>query len=210
LNDDVEVITRDWLEKLVARVQLDGVGAVGPMLYYPHDCIQHAGVVLGVGGIAGHQFLNMPRGSAGYFGRAMLEQDLSCVTAACMVIRREAFEGAGRFNEELAIAFNDVDLCVRVRRQGWRILWTPAVEMYHHESASLGKHNAPQRQALFEQEIKLMRAMWGELLDSDPFFNPNLSLATPYYTLAFPPRVAKLPSLDNFLSAGATPSRSGR
>ena len=193
LNDDVEVITRDWLERLVARVQLEGVGAVGPMLYYPHDCIQHAGVVLGIGGIAGHQFLNMPRGSAGYFGRALLEQDLSCVTAACMVIRREAFEGAGGFNEDLAIAFNDVDLCVRVRRKGWRILWTPTVEMYHHESASLGKHNAPQRQALFEQEIKLMRRMWGEILDADPFFNPNLSLATPYYTLAFPPRISKLP-----------------
>jgi O-antigen biosynthesis protein len=193
LNDDVEVITKDWLEKLVARVQLTGVGAVGPMLYYPHDCIQHAGVVLGVGGVAGHQFLNMPRGNPGYFGRAMLEQDLSCVTAACMVIRRETFDSVGGFNEKLAVAFNDVDLCIRVRRQGWRILWTPAVEMYHHESASLGKHNAPQRQALFDQERKLMREMWGDLLDTDPFFNPNLSLATPYYTLAFPPRISKLP-----------------
>jgi GT2 family glycosyltransferase len=193
LNDDVEVITKGWLEKLVARVMLDGVGAVGPMLYYPHDSIQHAGVILGIGGIAGHQFHNMPRGNAGYYGRARLEQDLSCVTAACMVMRREVFDRAGAFDERYAVAFNDVDLCIRVRRQGWRILWTPAVEMYHHESASLGKHNAPQRQALFEEEVKLMRATWGEVLDSDPFFNPNLSLATPYYTLAFPPRISKLP-----------------
>lgn len=193
LNDDVEVITRDWLEKLVARVLLDDVGAIGPMLYYPTDAIQHAGVILGIGGVAGHQFLNMPRGNAGYYGRGILEQDLSCVTAACMVMRREAFDGIGGFNEKLAIAFNDVDLCIRIRRLGWRILWTPVVEMYHHESASLGKHNAPQRQAQFEQEVKLMRAMWGDVLDSDPFFNSNLSLATSYYTLAFPPRISKLP-----------------
>jgi GT2 family glycosyltransferase len=193
LNDDVEVITKDWLEKLVARVLLNGVGAVGPILYYPNDRIQHAGVILGIGGVAGHQFHNMPRGNAGYYGRALLEQDLSCVTAACMVMRREVFDSIGGFNEKFAIAFNDVDLCVRVRRLGWRILWTPAVEMYHHESASLGKHNAPQRQALFAEEVKLMRATWGDMLDADPHFNPNLSLATPYYTLAFPPRITKLP-----------------
>jgi GT2 family glycosyltransferase len=197
LNDDVEVITRDWLEKLVARVMLDGVGAVGPMLYYPTDAIQHAGVILGLGGVAGHQFLNMPRGNAGYYGRGILEQDLSCVTAACMVMRREVFDSISGFDEKFAIAFNDVDLCIRVRQKGWRIIWTPAVEMYHHESASLGKHNAPQRQALFEHEVKLMRAIWGDVLDRDPFFNPNLSLATPYYTLAFPPRIAKLPTVDD-------------
>jgi O-antigen biosynthesis protein len=197
LNDDVEVITRDWLEKLVARVLLDGVGAVGPMLYYPTDAIQHAGVILGLGGVAGHQFLNMPRGNAGYYGRGILEQDLSCVTAACMVMRREVFDSINGFDEKFAIAFNDVDLCIRIRQKGWRIIWTPAVEMYHHESASLGKHNAPQRQALFEHEVKLMRAIWGDVLDRDPFFNPNLSLATPYYTLAFPPRIAKLPTVDD-------------
>ena len=197
LNDDVEVISADWLEKLVARVMLDGVGAVGPILYYPNDRIQHAGVILGIGGVAGHQFHNMPRGNAGYYGRALLEQDLSCITAACMVIRREVLDSIGGFNERFAVAFNDVDLCIRVRRLGWRILWTPAVEMYHHESASLGKHNAPERHALFEEEVKLMRATWGDLLDADPFFNPNLSLATPYYTLAFPPRIAKLPPRED-------------
>lgn len=193
LNDDVEVITRDWLEKLVARVLPDDIGAVGAMLYYPTDCIQHAGVILGLGGTAGHQFHNMPRGSAGYYGRGMLEQDLSCVTAACMVMRRDVFDSVGGFNERFAVAFNDVDLCIRVRQRGLRILWTPTVEMYHHESASLGKHNAPQRKALFQEEVRLMRGMWADVLDADPFFNPNLSLATPYYTLAFPPRISKLP-----------------
>ena len=193
LNDDVEVITPDWLEKLVSRVSLDGVGAAGPMLYYPNDNIQHAGVILGIGGVAGHQFANMPRGNSGYFGRALLEQDLSCVTAACVVMRREAFDKVGAFDERLAVAFNDVDLCIRIGRAGYRMIWTPSVEMYHHESASLGKHNAPARQALFAAEVKLMRTLWGDLLDADPYFNPNLSLVSPYYTLAFPPRIAKLP-----------------
>jgi GT2 family glycosyltransferase len=197
LNDDVEVITPDWLEKLVARVMQQGVGAVGAMLYYPSDTIQHAGVILGMGGVAGHPFLNLPRGSKGYYGRAILEQDLSCVTAACMVMRREAFDASGGFDEELAIAFNDVELCVRLRQKGWRILWTPAVEMYHHESTSVGKHNAPHRYSLFQQEVKLMRERWGDLLDADPFYNPNLSLASLNYTLAFPPRLSKLPHMED-------------
>jgi GT2 family glycosyltransferase len=201
LNDDVEVISHDWLEKLVARVSLKGVGAVGAMLYYPSDTIQHAGVILGMGGVAGHPFLNIPRGRLGYHGRAILEQDLSCVTAACMVMRREAFEDIGGFDEALAIAFNDVDLCVRLRQKGWRIIWTPAVEMYHHESASVGQHSAPHRHAQFAQEVKLMRDRWGEVLDSDPFFNPNLSLASFQYRLAFPPRVPRLPNLEEALGA---------
>ncbi|HXQ78495.1 MAG TPA: glycosyltransferase, partial [Gemmatimonadaceae bacterium] len=199
LNDDVEVITPDWLEKLVARVMQQGVGAVGAMLYYPTDTIQHAGVILGMGGVAGHPFLNLPRGSKGYYGRAILEQDLSCVTAACMVIRREAFDRAGGFDEALAIAFNDVALCIRLRRAGWRVIWTPAVEMYHHESTSVGKHNAPHRYSLFQQEVKLMRERWGDLLDADPFYNPNLSLASLNYTLAFPPRISKLPHANEEL-----------
>jgi GT2 family glycosyltransferase len=197
LNDDVEVIGRDWLDKLVARVSLEGVGAVGAMLYYPGDTIQHAGVILGMGGVAGHAFLNLPRGSKGYHERAILEQDLSCVTAACMTVRREAFDAAGGFDEALAIAFNDVDLCIRVRQKGWRIIWTPAVEMYHHESASVGQHSAPHRHAQFEREVKLMRERWGEVLDSDPFFNPNLSLTSFQYKLAFPPRLPKLPHLES-------------
>ena len=196
LNDDVEVITPDWLEKLVARVLQEGVGAAGAMLYYPTDTIQHAGVILGMGGVAGHPFLNLPRGSKGYYGRAILEQDLSCVTAACMVVRREAFDAAGGFDEELAIAFNDVELCIRLRQKGWRIVWTPAVEMYHYESISVGKHNAPHRHSLFQQEVRLMRERWGGLLDADPFFNPNLSLASLNYTLAFPPRLSKLPDTE--------------
>ena len=151
LNDDVEVITDDWLEKLVARIQLPGVGAVGALLYYPDDTIQHAGVILGLSGVAGHAFIKYPKGTRGYFGRAALEQDLSCVTAACMVVRRDAFDAIGGFNETLAIAFNDVDLCMRLRQRGWRIVWTPQVELYHHESASTGRHDAPERAEQFRK-----------------------------------------------------------
>jgi glycosyltransferase involved in cell wall biosynthesis len=193
LNDDIDVITPEWLDRLVARVQLPEVGACGALLYYPDGTIQHAGVILGVRGIAGHAYLSLPKGSPGYFGRAALEQDLSCVTAACMVLRREAFDAAGGFNEDLAIAFNDVDLCVRLRQAGWRIIWTPTAELYHSESVSIGHHNSPERAASFKREIKLMRDTWADVLDNDPFYNPNLSLTSVYSDLAVPPRIAKIP-----------------
>jgi GT2 family glycosyltransferase len=193
LNDDVEVIMPDWLEKLVMRLELERVGAVGPMLYYPDDTIQQAGVILGLGGVAAHAFNHLKRGTAGYHGRAALEQDLSCITAACMVMRRAVFEELNGFNEELAISFNDVDLCIRIRNAGWRIIWTPQVELYHHESASLGPPNSPERRAQFKREIALMRKMWGKILDNDPFYNLNLSLDTTNFTLAFPPRQSRVP-----------------
>src|SRR5262249_3423153 len=159
------------------------------------DTIQHAGVVHGLLGAAGHPFIRMPKGSHGYFGRAGLEQDLSCVTAACMLLRREAFDSVGGFNEKLAVTFNDVDLCIRLRNAGWRIIWTPRVELYHHESMSVGPYDSPQRREQFQREADLLRELWGEALDHDPFYNPNLSLATCHSSLAFPPRIAKLPSL---------------
>jgi GT2 family glycosyltransferase len=187
LNDDTEIETADWLEKLVARVTLEGVGAAGPMLYYPNGTIQQAGVVLGIGGVATHGFRTAARGAVGYFGGAALERDVSCVTAACMAIRANLFRDLGGFNEELAIAFNDVDLCLRLRAAGWRIIWTPTVELTHHEFASLGPHNAPDRAEGFLRDFDWMRRRWGPVLDADPFYNPNLSLARPY-ELAFPPR----------------------
>ncbi|EQD66845.1 glycosyl transferase, group 2 family protein, partial [mine drainage metagenome] len=164
MNDDTEVITDDWLEKLVTRLQIPGVAAVGSMLLYPDNRIQHAGVILGLGGVAGHQFVGLPNGHGGYFGRAGLEQDLSCVTAACMVVQRKAFDSIGGFNENLAIAFNDVDLCIRLRKSGWRIIWTPEAKLFHHESASVGAHNSPERSSIFQAEVALMRELWGGIL----------------------------------------------
>ncbi|MFO7309151.1 MAG: glycosyltransferase [Pseudomonadota bacterium] len=175
LNDDVTPITSDWLEEMVVRARLPGVGAVGAMLYYPNDTVQHAGVILGVGGVADHAHRHLRRGSPGYFGRAALDQDLSCVTAAAMVMPRPLFEALGGFDEALPCAFNDVDLCLRIRRAGRRILWTPQAELYHHESLTFGPHDSAARRAQFRRDVAEMRRRWGAELDADPFYNPNLS-----------------------------------
>jgi GT2 family glycosyltransferase len=190
LNDDTEVITSQWLDRLVARVMLPGVAAASAILYYPNDTIQHAGVILGSGGVADHAFRHLPRGDAGYFGRAAIDQDLSCVTAGCMAIRREVFEAVGGFDERLAIAFNDVDLCVRITQAGWRIVWTPSAELYHRESASLGSHSSPQRAGRFKMESDFMLQHWGDVLVMDPAYNPNLSIqGGRMFELSFPPRL---------------------
>ncbi len=137
-TDDIEVITPDWLEKFVSRLQLNNVGAVGAMLYFPDNRIQHAGVTLGMGGVPADTFINQPRGTGGILGAPPWSRIFPAVTAACMAVRREAIEELNGFNEEIAVAFNDVDLCVRLRERGWRIIWTPQVEHYHHESATFG------------------------------------------------------------------------
>lgn len=175
LNDDVTPITPGWLQEMVLRARLPGVGAVGAMLYYPNGTIQHAGVILGVGGVADHAHRHVRRGSPGYFGRAALDQDLSCVTAAAMVMPRRLFEELGGFDEALPCAFNDVDLCLRVRRAGHRILWTPQAELYHHESLTFGPHDSPGRSEQFRKDVAEMRRRWAAELDADPFYNPNLS-----------------------------------
>jgi GT2 family glycosyltransferase len=208
LNDDVEVISEDWLDTLVARASLDGVGAVGPMLFYPSDRIQHAGVLLGVGGVADHAFRTAERGQAGYFSRAALEQDYSCVTAACMLVRRDIFEQIGGFDIDLPTAFNDVDFCMRLRRSGARIIWTPAAELYHHESLTFGAHNSPQRAAQFERDVLMMRGRWQHILDSDPAYNPNLSFDREHqFQLAAPPRT---PFATAAPALGAPVSRTAR
>jgi O-antigen biosynthesis protein len=210
MNDDIEIITPDWLEKFVARLRLDRVGAVGAMLYYRNNDIQHAGVILGLGGVAGHAFVGQPRGWTGGFGRAAIERDFSCVTGACMAVRREAFDEVEGFNEAFAIAFNDVDFCLRLRDRGWRIIWTPQVEHYHNESATAGPPESPQRMAQYKVEMALMKSRWGQKLDMDPSFNPNLSLYDHNMSrLAFPPRVATLSSLAQ-TQVGRTENAEGR
>ena len=193
LNDDTEVITADWLDVLVARVSLPRVAAAGPMLYNPDGTIQHAGVILGLSGIAGHACAREPGGSRGYFGRACLEQDVCCVTAACMAVRADIFRTVGGFDEAMPLAYNDVDLCLRLRTAGWRILWTPAAELLHRESASLGRHSVGAGAEQFARDVALMRQRWQSVLDADPYYNRNLSLEREY-RLAFPPRT---PASDN-------------
>jgi GT2 family glycosyltransferase len=192
LNNDIEVISPTWLEDLVGLACRKGTGAAGGMLYYPDDTIQHAGVILGMGGVAGHAYLNSPRGSLGYFSRAALPQNLSAVTAACLAIRKRVYLEVGGMNEkELAVAFNDVDFCLRVQEAGYRNVWTPMVEMYHHESASRGVDDTAEKQARFASEVAYMKKRWGRLLDFDPAYNPNLSLSHPFPMLAKAPRTTK-------------------
>lgn len=195
LNNDLEVINHDWLQEMVAQALRPEIGAVGAMLYYPDDSVQHAGVVLGVGarkgslGVAGHAFKCYTRGATGQRNRLRLVQNYSAVTAACLVIRRSVFEEIAGFDEaHLAVAFNDIDFCLRVRAAGYRNLWTPFAELYHHESASRGHEDTSEKQARFGREIVYMREKWGPILDADPAYNPNLTLAREDFSLAWPPR----------------------
>lgn len=188
VNNDIEVITPDWLDEMVGFAARADTGVVGAMLYYPDDIIQHAGVLLGVGGVAGHMYAYKPRGYEGYCGRGLVAQNLSAVTAACLVLRREVFDEVGGLDEQLAVAFNDVDFCLRVRARGYRNVWTPFAELYHHESASRGKEDTAEKVARFKREIAFMQDRWGDTLIEDPAFNPNLSLHDHDFGMAFPPR----------------------
>jgi len=191
LNDDTEVLHDDWLAAMTGHVLRDRVGAVGAKLLYPNGRIQHAGVVLGAGGVAAHSYKSMPQDIVGYHDRAVVDQEVSCVTAACMLVRREAFTQVGGFDEALALAYNDVDLCLRLRQAGWRIVWTPFARLYHRESVSSGPHNAHGRQSQWASEWDLIRSRWAAELSADPSYNPNLSL-DPWklWEPGFPPRVS--------------------
>lgn len=189
LNDDCEVVHYDWLEEMVGQVLQDGVGAAGAKLLYGNGSIQHAGIVLGLGGVAGHAHKHEDRLSAGYFNDLRLAHSVAGVTAACMLVRRDAFRSVGGFDEvNLPIAFNDVDFCLRLRDAGWRIVWTPFAELLHLESVSRGSEEGP-RAAGFAREIRYMLDRWGDSLWSDPYYSPNLSMELHGFGLAFPPRV---------------------
>ena len=189
LNNDLEVIHGDWLDEMVSHALRPEIGCVGAKLYYPDDRIQHAGVILGVGGVAAHAWQTHPRGAAGQAHRNLLQQNLSAVTAACLVIRREIYEQVGGLNaDQLKVAFNDVDFCLKVRAAGYRNLWTPYAELYHHESASRGKEDTLEKRDRFRSEVEYMRSTWGDLLDNDPAYNPNLTLTINDFTLSLPPR----------------------
>jgi glycosyltransferase involved in cell wall biosynthesis len=189
LNNDLEVIEPGWLDEMAAQALRPEIGCVGAMLYYPNDTIQHAGAVIGVGGVAGHAFRDFPRGTEGKFNRGRLVQNYSAVTAACLVIRKDIYEQVGGFDEkELAVAFNDIDFCLKVRAAGYRNLWTPFAELYHHESATRGTDNTPEKEDRFRREVETMLLRWGPELTSDPAYNPNLTLELTDFSLAAPPR----------------------
>jgi O-antigen biosynthesis protein len=189
LNNDIEVISPDWLGEMVGHAIRPNIGAVGAMLYYPNNTIQHAGVVLGMKGVAGHIYYGNPRGTIGQRGRARLTQNFSAVTAACMAVEKSKFIEVNGFNERsLPIAYNDIDLCLRLIKAGYRNLWTPHAELYHHESASRDYEDTPEKIARVKSEAAYLVNQWAEMIANDPAYNPNLSLTLPDFSLAFPPR----------------------
>ena len=185
LNDDIEIISSDWLSEMVSQIIQPGVGAVGAKLHYPDGTIQHAGVVLGIGGLADHVFKNVDSTNTSYFDYLNCARSISCVTAACMVVRRELWDILGGLDEEhLAVAFNDVDLCIRIRATGWRIVWTPHAQLIHHESVSRGYDTSPENAERFQKEVLYMRKTWRNVLRVDPYYNPNLSIEVTDYRSA--------------------------
>jgi len=191
LNNDVEAIEPGWLSEMVGHALRPEVGAVGAKLYYPDGRIQHAGIVLGLGKLAGHgnRGLIEPDPMAG--SRTDAVQNVSAVTAACLVIRAEVYHIVGGLDEALPIAYNDVDLCLRLRQRGYRIVWTPYAQLYHRESATRGLDHTMEKVRRLRREQRLMLQRWGATLNADPAYNPNLSLVSPGFTPAFPPRVPR-------------------
>jgi GT2 family glycosyltransferase len=160
------------------------VGAVGARMYYEDDTIQHAGVVIGFGGIAGHCFVLQPRGTTGYCHRIICAQDYSAVTAACMMVKKEAFDKVGGLTEELAVAFNDIDFCMKLRAAGYLIVYNPYAELYHYESKSRGLEDTPEKVARFNKEIQIFEKRWPDILrNGDPYYNPNLTLKSQDFSL---------------------------
>lgn len=176
VNNDIEVITPDWLTEMVAHAQRKDVGCVGAMLYYPNDTIQHAGVVIGIGGVAGHSHKHFLRGEQGYFSRLKVVQNYSAVTAACLLVKKSIYNEVNGLNEKsLSVAFNDVDFCLKVQSAGYRNVWTPYSELYHHESISRGAENNPEKIARFNAEIDYMLDHWKTDVICDFAYNKNLT-----------------------------------
>lgn len=192
LNNDIDVINPGWLSEMVRHAVRPGVGAVGAKLFYPDDTLQHGGVILGLGGIAGHAQLGAPGHAPGYQNRLNLTHNLSCVTAACLATRKDVYEAIGGFREQdLTVAFNDVDFCIRLREAGYRIVWTPRAALYHLESASRGHDTTPEKQERSRREQEYMLRLWGQVMKRDPYFNPNLDLFHQHFVPAKDSRVTK-------------------
>ncbi len=184
LNNDIEVITKDWIEQLLGNCQRKEVGIVGTRLYYPDNTYQHAGIVLGIDGIAANMYPGLKREREGYLHKAALQLNYSAVTAAFFMIKREVFEQIGGFEEELAVAFNDVDLCLKAVQAGYLVVYDPFVEAYHYESKSRGKEDTKEKIRRFGDEIECFRNRWIDLLKAgDPYYNPNLSLKKTNYAI---------------------------
>ncbi len=177
LNNDVEVISKGWLTEMVSHAIRLEIGAVGAKLLYSNGTVQHAGVILGLGGVAGHAHRYLKGDEHGYCHRAVVTQNLSAVTGACMVVRKSCYREVGGLNEsDLAVAFNDIDFCLKLVTAGYRNVFTPFALLYHHESISRGADDTPEKHARFTHEFEYMKKIWGAILQKDLAYNPNLTL----------------------------------
>lgn len=186
LNNDVEVLAKDWLTEMVSHAIRPGIGAVGAKLLYSNGVVQHAGVILGIGGVAGHAHKFMAGDDHGYCHRASTAQNFSAVTGACLVVKKNIYEEVGGLNEvSLKVALNDIDFCLKLRLAGFRNLFTPYAQLYHHESISRGRDDTPEKHELLAREIKYMKDVWGVQLQNDPAYNPNLTLEFENFSLRY-------------------------
>lgn len=188
LNNDIEIITHDWIEKMLGICQRKDVGIVGAKLYYPDDTIQHAGIVVGVGGhargIGSNMLTDLPRADESHWDKTHVVRECSAVTAACLMIKKQAFDEVGGFEEYLTVAFNDVDLCLKVRKKGYSVVFNPHVEAYHYESKSRGQEDTDEKVRRFQTEIEYMRTEWNDILRyGDPYYNPGYSRVKNDYSL---------------------------
>lgn len=188
LNNDIEVINPSWINEMLGNCMRPEVGIVGAKLYYPDNTVQHAGIVVGIGGsargIGDNMFVGLSRERSGYLHKASLQMDYSAVTAACLMVKREIYQAVGGFTEQLSVAFNDVDFCLKVRSLGYLVVYHPRVEAYHYESKSRGAEDSPEKVARFQREIEYMRNHWISILkNGDPYYNPNFSTVYNNYSL---------------------------
>ena len=192
LNNDIQVISPDWLDEMAGHLLQPGVGAVGARLYYPDGRVQHGGVTVGPGGCANHLHVGIGRDDGGYCGRAAIAQELSAVTGACLLTWSAAYTSLGGLNERrLSVGFNDIDYCLRLQEAGYRVIYTPHAELYHHESATRGSDAPLHRRLRARREVDFMRRRWRERMRHDPYYNPNLSYRRPDFALGENNRVKK-------------------
>ncbi|MBI6840533.1 glycosyltransferase [Pseudomonas syringae] len=193
INNDIEVINPEWLNEMVSLALQPNAGAIGARLWYPDERLQHGGVIMGPLTLAGHAHKMLPRGHHGYFGRASLIQGMAAVTAACLIVRKSIFQEVEGLNaKDLKIAFNDVDLCLKIMQAGYQNIWTPNADLYHHESATRGVEDTPEKIKRFISEVEYMQNKWKQIIANDPYYNPNLTFVAEDFSIAFPPRVTDL------------------
>ena len=185
LNNDTVLLTPDWLQKFIVYCQREDVGAVGARLYFEDHSIQHAGIVIGICGLAANMLTALPKGVHAFFGRECLIQNVSSVTGACLFAKRSIYEEVGYMDEEnFVVAFNDVDFCLKIREKGYKIIYNPYIELMHYESKSRGYEDTPEKKARFERESNNFKEKWKDVIKKgDPYYNPNLSLTSVYYDL---------------------------